>query len=482
MKVKSSCLAKKLKIKLKNTKKQPLLYILFAIFPIALGAFAAKKTNNIPFIFQQPEIVNKGTNLKLTELADIDSLEKLVPTTTISEFLVENSQKTALLIPQNHKYPGSKPADKINNSAQNAQQQIYEIISRLHKDYGIDFIMAEGELFGPVEDKKIAGIDRKIEKRDQFATEVKEIEVLMKKENIDRQVIENFSKSASAYLDHLDREIILEGAPYVYVAKENCDDIEIYGAENEQTRNESKAIVQDYIYEKDRLSQLSGTSKSLRSSILGNSFSLGLSTQTETSSLERTMDEAENQAMSCGNDSLAKKIDLAQQDYRDLEKLDEESTGDPDNSNLPKRTENPYANINDPEKLKEEMRQTEAKIQQVVIDRRNLETARYFNDALENNGKQTGIIQYGAGHEQGLIEQLNKLGISVIVIKPDEVARREKMDGNEELLERGSGNNSAQIETRKEDLLKKLEQLKNSEPAEDDFSSKLELLKKHLEN
>lgn len=468
--------AKKICVKIKNIKIKPK-FCLLIIMPILLvfGFVLNKKIEGW-------KLNSSATrhSLELAKLADIKDL-KNVPNANVSEYPVENPQKTALLIPQNHKYPGSKTADKINDSAQITQNQIYEIIAKLHESYGIDFIMAEGELFGPVDDKKMAVLDQKIEKRDQFAEKVKNIETQLKKENVEPETIKEFADAAAAYLNHLDREIILEGAPYAYVAKENCTDMQIYGAENEQTRNESREIVQEYIYEKDRMAQLSEKNSFSQPGMLESSFSLGLFSQPDSSSIENSISKIQTEAKSCGNDSLSKDIEQVQDDYQELEKLDSDSVKNLEADSLPKRAENPYANISDPDQMKIKMKATEGKIQQVVIDRRNRETAQYFLDSLKQNNEEIGILQYGAGHEKGLAEELNKLGVSVIVIKPDEIAKRESTASTDISANSAAGANTGAIEAKKEALLKQLDKLKKSAGINKSINpSGLELLKKQI--
>ncbi|MDP3697792.1 MAG: hypothetical protein Q8R55_07335 [Candidatus Taylorbacteria bacterium] len=67
----------------------------------------------------------------------------------------------------------------------------------------------------------------------------------------------------------------------------------------------------------------------------------------------------------------------------------------------------------------------EKKIQDVVVDRRNKEAAKNFARTLQETDKRIGIIQFGAGHTAGLIKELNRQGISVIVVTTDEAAKRQ---------------------------------------------------------
>ena len=82
---------------------------------------------------------------------------------------------TAILIPQNHQYPGSKAADAQNDSAEKTQKEIYEVLKRLHQENGVDFMMAEGDLTGDVPAAKITELTEKIALRDEFAGKIKKL-------------------------------------------------------------------------------------------------------------------------------------------------------------------------------------------------------------------------------------------------------------------------------------------------------------------
>jgi hypothetical protein len=40
---------------------------------------------------------------------------------------------------------------------------------------------------------------------------------------------------------------------------------------------------------------------------------------------------------------------------------------------------------------------------------------------LKDQKEKIGILQFGAGHEEGLIDEFNKIGITVITVTPDRV-------------------------------------------------------------
>lgn len=69
------------------------------------------------------------------------------------------------------------------------------------------------------------------------------------------------------------------------------------------------------------------------------------------------------------------------------------------------------------------LKEKEQEIEKVVVEKRNLETSQNFTRILEQENKDAGILVFGAGHREGLIKELNRSDLSVIVITVDEVAK-----------------------------------------------------------
>ncbi|OGZ29214.1 MAG: hypothetical protein A2427_02960 [Candidatus Nealsonbacteria bacterium RIFOXYC1_FULL_40_7] len=215
----------------------------------------------------------------------------------------------------------------------------------------------------------------------------------------------HFSKSADAYLSLLDREITLAGAASMLKAKN--EHVCLYGSEVKKTQDESAEIVRNYIYLEDRKDQLSGNSS--KNSALSALQIIGGFQDTPEKSLENDI----HLMLSCPNFTLRQEAGELEQMYGKIEGLRSNKTV----SSNPKRTDNPYKNIYSIDKIDLLLSETESDINNVVVVKRNKETAENFARALKENDLNEGIIQFGAGHEEGLVEELNKLGISVITVK-----------------------------------------------------------------
>ena len=62
------------------------------------------------------------------------------------------------------------------------------------------------------------------------------------------------------------------------------------------------------------------------------------------------------------------------------------------------------------------------KLNEIVLNQRNKETAENFSKGLWETNNNVGVLQFGAAHTKGLIRELNKQGLTVIVITVDGVS------------------------------------------------------------
>lgn len=65
---------------------------------------------------------------------------------------------------------------------------------------------------------------------------------------------------------------------------------------------------------------------------------------------------------------------------------------------------------------------TSTKFREIIIDRRNEEAAKNLSRLLEETKEKKAILQFGASHMEGLIKELNNLGLNVVVLISQEVA------------------------------------------------------------
>jgi len=416
------------------------------------------------------------------QLSGVDQMSEL-PVGSVTLHKVEDAKAGAVLIPQNHKYPGSDTDDPRNDSAEVTQKEIYQILEKLHNKYGLDLVVNEGELKGPVPEGKgkVQKVEKLLQAKEKIASNVQKLKKAANQGKISESAFEQVSSRSRKVLDRIDRRIALTGAPYILAAKK--DEVDIYGAENQATRQKCKKIVRDYIYQKDalagsqagsgltgvpagaaelkdKLKKLKGSQGSGQELLGGQSADFSALSLLDTlrklrqggatpdlkgrsSALARLLGGSSNARTELINDLKRIKAAAKAHDKNHvrqavgnmieaLEDLSEiaDSAGQDKNGrqdSAPSRSDNPYDHINNPEKLKSLMEKTEDQINKYVKDRRNKEAAQYFVNALEKENKKVGVIQFGAGHEKGLVEELNQRGVSVMVIKSDEVLRREQV-------------------------------------------------------
>lgn len=358
-------------------------------------------------------------------LSSFEDKLKELPIAKTSMYEASNTQGTAILIPQYHRYPGSSSNDPTNDSAERTQEQIYQIIPKINKQYGTKLVMVEGEPYGEVSSQKINNLNAKIKERDELVSECEAL-----KNHLNENGVTPREKKLSNKIDQtiakIDRNIILEGAPFKLKAEGK--NLTLFGSENKDTQDQSRTLVKKYIYlqdrdkeinappkrlssRRDRSNQLfSDDMKSLLSKLLNSQNSL-------TTELKRFKSVAES-----NNDS--KTINLIKEIENSIRNFEDVGKNNSVTSYTSSREDNPYENENNPRKIKKMLDETEQQINEVIIDKRNKETAENFSRMLTEENQTTGILQYGAGHESGLIKELNQKGISVLVITPQEVAER----------------------------------------------------------
>jgi len=366
-----------------------------------------------------------------TSLADLQSYAHL-PVGKVSSYEHPDAWGTAILIPQTHRYPGTDAADQANDSAEIAQAQIYETLSYLHEQFRVDFMMAEGDLYGEVPEGKISKLTEKISLRDRFSAQIETLKHEFQKESIDPAAERDFFKHADQFVASLDREIILEGAPYRLKAER--EDITLFGSENKATREEGAVVVRDYIYLKDRLGELTSvpdqrnrgfTKRSGRTHELSEVYALLLSqNRNPGQSLESDLASLESLASFRGEDDLGILLAECKDTYQTIQRLRKQEEEETVSVPLPSREDNPYQSIRSPQEIQALLAETEQKIEEIVVVKRNQEVAENFARALKAEDTTIGILQFGAGHESGLIQELNEQGLSVIVITPKEVLQR----------------------------------------------------------
>jgi hypothetical protein len=425
--------------------------------------------------FEGGEANNKGRNddknmstqksAQFAWLASQDVFSGL-PVAEISTHPVESSQGLAIFIPQNHKYPGSKLEDPRNDSVEKTQREIYRILTSLNKNFGIGLIVNEGELAGKVapEKGKTAYVRKLLEVRESLLSGWQIIRSLAREGKLNQAEYDQVSDELEKVLSAINREAALTGAPYIL--QTYLDGVEVYGSENQETREKCQEIVRDYIYQYDALvNAASPGARAKRNDIAV----LNPSWPEKNPQSGKDPDSLSVQAMleigDTASDSktmssrlLDQRPSVASKLTRDLEEIGAEyeqngekrpaqavkrlleflaelegilaSSGQTTDSerpagSFPPRAGNPYWHIRDMEKIQQMIKEAEKDINNYVIELRNEEAAANFAAALKQAGEKAGIIQFGAGHEDGLIKALNHRSITVIMIKPTEVKKRE---------------------------------------------------------
>lgn len=429
---------------MRTNKRFPLVIVVFMIVLAATFiAIPNSPADNAMLDTDKRSIVELDQNYDsaMADLAAAGNYNGL-PIGEIKSYPADGAKSIAILLPQNHKYPGTEASDAKNDSAEVTQKQIYQILGFLVDRYGIEFVMAEGDLTGEVPADKIANLSEKIQLRQRFSQLVDQAKSRMNS-NTDPAIKEKFAAAAEKTLSQVDREIILAGAPYVLKAENKK--FSLLGTENKDTYEKCAQVVRNYTYQQDRLSecQQSGNKlaqtnnqiatggsdiASILSKLAGKSASAAgisdmLSNILSGNRFPTVLNAVAKIATANNDTELTGVIDELSSTYSEMQAPNEKVS---ELNSLPARAQNPYQGISDIDQLNGMIDDSEQKIQELVIDKRNVETAANFAQAVNSRGEKVGVIQYGAGHEEGLVRELNKLAITVVVVKPKEVSRREQ--------------------------------------------------------
>lgn len=408
--------------------KKSVLYPLFISLSLFVFAFVLDKAQGYVRISDLSSITTSLNSINSFDPANVQNYKGL-PVAKIKSYTTPKPLGTVIFLPQYHKYPGSNAQDKVNDSAQKAQEEIYHILNFLTKKGNINLIMAEGEIFGKTSSLKTAKLADKIEKRNAFETECKKLEESLKNNKLDPSLEKSLFDNMHKELAKIDREIILAGSEFKLAAEDK--NVVIVGSENEETRQKSAILVRDYIYLKDRVKQIENPQETKQASIFSNSsFTVDdlerLQNFFSSNSLKSTFRSLESLADLQGNKELSELIQKVEKSFYNLKEEDQSKI---ELTNSLSREENPYQDTNNLKTLKGKIAQDEEKIEELVVKQRNKETAQNFAKALKEKHLSIGILQFGAGHEEGLVKELNNEGLSVVVVTSNEVAdRNSKLD------------------------------------------------------
>jgi hypothetical protein len=218
----------------------------------------------------------------------------------------------------------------------------------------------------------------------------------------------------------VERSLMLKGAPQV-LAGEGAE-ITLWGLENEQTLEESRPIIRNYVYLGDRLSQLrAGDSKSSMAQASQKLAPLLSMLQGKRRSMVKDVERLAAEASLKGQQPV---LGILAQVKSAVQELEVKTASGSASLGGPQRINNPYKNETSRRKLESKKQQVEQQIQAIIIDKRNREAAVYARQALEQTGADEGVIQFGAGHTEGLVRELNEQGLSVIVVVPESAGEK----------------------------------------------------------
>jgi hypothetical protein len=361
--------------------------------------------------------------------SDLNTLQNQIrsaglPIGRITMHQTPGATASVIYFPQIHQDPSSSAGDAINNTAQTAQNQIYQIVSYMAKN-GIMFNMAEGDLYGPVPADKVSILTGKINAEKDLSQAINTLSSLSSNGSIDPSMANQAISLGKQVLAKADRAIILDGGAYKYKAEGN--NLTLYGAENKDTYEKSADLVRNYIYLQDRIQQLGGGAMGMYGGFVGTPTSLSMTNTQSSSPVQAFQSAISNLASQYPDNSELSTI--ASNVVNDIAAFNKVYVA-PGTPTPPSRSNNPYANVTSMQTLQSYMSQAENQIEQVVINQRNAETAANMANGLKTENQSIGMLEFGADHESGLVQQLQKQGLNVLVVAPQAVQSGQSVQQN----------------------------------------------------
>lgn len=363
------------------------------------------------------------TALSTEQIASLSTYHDL-PIAQVKSYPTQNSWGTVIFIPQTHRSPGSSPQDLVNDSGTRSQEEIYKVLSMLTDRAGIGFVMVEGQPYGQVSAEKIALLTDKLGHRNKLIKLVGMLQNIFSKKSINASLESALLETLHRYVAKINREIILEGAAEKLVAEGKP--LTLYGSENTKTVEESKPILRDLIYLQDRLQQLNSQSSKANSDnkLASHVSNLSLNSLLGKGEEKLNFEILYKQASRQGRTDITGLIDQIRTLLGEFDTQISNKIMITSSPGTPTREDNPYQTITSKNELETRLEKTKKEIDEIVVTKRNRETAQNMAQGLKKEGKILGILQFGAGHEEGLLQELNTLGLNVIVVTPNEVASR----------------------------------------------------------
>lgn len=403
-------------------------FLLAVLFTAGVSLSLYKHTSKQPIPSSPatvPSIIPSLTTPPAEAAINVDAfpqqVEQGLPGTQAQLFPLPGATGTAIIIPQIHRAPGSAIQDPQNDVAVVAQNQIADIVPFVSHYFSTPLVMVEGDPVGPVSDAYLQSVKTKGRAIQTLERERDALAAEMKQDNLNPSLVQ----AALGRIDQADqaarRELLLEGGTYMDVARGYP--LTVVGAENPDTQQKAADVVRQYVYVQDRLAQVQQhvTTASANDPSNGALSILQTLLSARPSNSDAVFTVV---AQSASNDAAVQNtLHSVQTSLTTLEQplpphlvLEQQP---------PSRADNPYASFSSVAKLTQEEKRIEADIQTVVVDQRNRETADAFAAALQTNRQSYGMIQFGAGHLSGLIQELHARGLSVIVVTPAEVAQQD---------------------------------------------------------
>ena len=402
-----------LRLKSKFRNRQVILgsisiFVGIVILSMLLGTDLSSRAVSKFLPSQELALKSSTSNLDFSDFANVEKHQ------------VPNAKTTVVFIPQIHKDPTTQANDPKNDQAAGIQKEISGMLDKLVNDHNVTYVMDETDLYGPMPQDKVAKIKQGHKNINEARASTEKLLRNYLAAGGSQSTADQIKKASEQKIASYERNIDLTGgAAVLAVTNPNAH---VYGSQNEATIKEATRQLQRIVYMESRMNQLqpqqnpqgtgtSNTSSSSSTSILsmlGGSRSVNVNLQ-PVAILASTKEDQ----------NLKDDIADAQSKLSELSTSANFETAPVASTQSADANQNPYANVSNLQQLTKEHDAAVTEFMKVAKDRRSQEATDNVVKMMETNGQKTSVLVMGQQHKDQLVENLNKQGVSVIVITPD---------------------------------------------------------------
>ncbi|MDO8425723.1 MAG: hypothetical protein Q7T01_04420 [bacterium] len=366
-------------------------------------------------------------------LRDFFSAHDAVGTVTLRTPSVRSSGEIVVVLLQRHQSPGTDADNAVNDVAAITQRELAAIMRDLVETYGISNVLVEGQQVGATHvartERALADVRREAAQLTALDATVR---VMSASPAVPSALRAALTTSADAFRADADRALLLRGAAFSAYAQGT--ELAVMGAETPATYEQSAAIVVDYMHLTARLAELASPAKRARQRITRDNSSSGIAAlrgmmdaafhapASSREAVPQLPDVLQRIAAQTTDPQIREHVRRAQDMLAQYARRPANERAASADTRRPSLARNPYARSSDARALTQRLDRVEVAMERTVVAQRNADAATNFHAMLDAADATVGMLQFGAGHEEGLVAELLARGMIVLAVTPKSIA------------------------------------------------------------